>query len=111
MKILIDQNISHRIKSKISSIFPLAFHVKDLNLIDENDYKIFAYARKEHFDAIVTIDDDFQRIIFERGTPPKIIWLRIKNCSTDFLAQKIIGNETVINNFLQKDEHDLLQIF
>jgi len=37
MKLLIDQNISHRLKGRIASAFPNVYHVKDLNLINFPD--------------------------------------------------------------------------
>jgi predicted nuclease of predicted toxin-antitoxin system len=82
MKLLIDQNISHRLKAKIVSAFPDAFHVKDLGLTDFPDYDIFKTARREYFDAVLTLDEDFHNLVLEHGTPPKIIWLRLGNCST-----------------------------
>lgn len=32
--------------------------------------------------AIVTKDDDFRQRSFLRGSPPKIIWVRMGNCAT-----------------------------
>ena len=54
MKILIDQNISFRIINRIEGAFPNVLHVKSLGLIDTDDYKIFIYARRNNFDAILT---------------------------------------------------------
>lgn len=33
--------------------------------------------------AIVTKDDDFRQRGFVRGAPPKVIWVRLGNCTTD----------------------------
>ena len=54
MKILIDRNISFRIINRIEGAFPNVLHVKSLGLIDTDDYKIFIYARRNNFDAILT---------------------------------------------------------
>jgi predicted nuclease of predicted toxin-antitoxin system len=111
MKILIDQNISFRIVARIQQAFPNIAHVKSLNLIDENDYKIFKFARQNGFDAILTLDEDFYNILLEYNPPPKVIWLRIGNCSTAHLAQIILNNQTDIQTFLNDTTHDCLEIF
>ena len=54
MKILIDQNISFRLINWIEGAFPNVLHVKSLGLTDTDDYKIFKYARRNNFDAILT---------------------------------------------------------
>lgn len=86
MKILIDQNISFRIISKIASFSDVAYHVKNFGLHQANDYEIFMFARNNQFDAIITIDEDFIKLLDTFSFPPKIIWIRTGNCSTDLLA-------------------------
>ena len=71
MKLLIDQNISHRLKARVASAFPDIFHIKDLDLTDFPDIGIFNFARQGNFDAIITLDEDFYRLVLELGIPPK----------------------------------------
>jgi predicted nuclease of predicted toxin-antitoxin system len=111
MKLLVDQNISFRLVSRLEVEFPLMSHVKDHGLIDKNDYSIFDFARSNHFDAIVTLDTDFFRILLERGTPPRIIWLRISNASTSILAQKLLEQKAQILAFLANPNVELLEIY
>lgn len=111
MKLLIDQNISHRLKAKISSAFPNVLHVKDLGLMDSSDLVIFETARREKFNAVLTLDEDFHNLVLERGIPPKIIWLRLGNCTTDTQAKAIIDNASIIELFLDTETHDVLEIF
>lgn len=92
MKLLIDQNISHRLKALIASSFSAVFHVKDLELTDFPDSVVFETARREHFDAVLTLDEDFHNLVMERGIPPKILWLRLGNCSTAIQAKAILDN-------------------
>lgn len=68
MKILIDQNISFRIINRIEGAFPNVLHVKSLGLMDTDDSKIFIYARRNNFDAILTIDEDFHNILLAHNT-------------------------------------------
>jgi len=111
MKLLIDQNISHRLKARIASVFPDVFHVKDLDLIDFPDAVIFETARRDNFDAVLTLDEDFHNLVLERGTPPKIIWLRLGNCSVSFQARTMLNNVAIIEAFLSTEDHDVLEIF
>ncbi len=62
MKLLIDQNISHRLKARIALAFPETFHVKDLGLTNLPDSVIFDFARQEQFDAVLTLDEDFHNL-------------------------------------------------
>ncbi len=111
MKILVDQNISFRLVPRILEQFPGAAHVKDFGLIDHNDFLIFQYARKHQFTAILSLDEDFYKIQLEHGTPPKIIWMRMGNCSTAALATALLDNTATIHDFLLNDGIDCLELF
>ena len=53
MKVLIDQNISHRLKARIASVFPDVFHVKDIGRTDFPDSAIFeAFLSTEDHDVL-----------------------------------------------------------
>ena len=58
MKLLFDQNISHRLISLIQYILPEARQVRQMGLENSSDKQIWEYA-KEHDFTIVTFDDDF----------------------------------------------------
>jgi len=45
------------------------------------DETVWEYARQNGFD-LVTKDSDFSELSVLRGSPPKVIWLRIGNCTT-----------------------------
>ena len=78
MKLLFDQNISFRLIKQITDVFPQAQQVMEVGLTDHNDSEIWEFAR-EHNYTIVTFDSDFYDLSVIKGTPPKIIWLRILN--------------------------------
>ena len=92
MKIIIDENISSRLIPLIQQVFPDVEHVKSLGLMTTNDFSIFMFARQNGFDAILTLDEDYYNIQLAHGIPPKIIWLRIGNCSTNALSEVILNN-------------------
>lgn len=81
MKLLFDQNLSHRLVVDLASLFPGSAHVRDLGLKTAEDEEIWRFAAAHGF-AIVSKDADFHQRSFLYGHPPKVIWLRIGNCST-----------------------------
>ncbi len=111
MRVIIDQNISHRIIPKIVHLFDETAHVRTLGLINAPDVVIFRNAKQQKFDAILTLDEDFENIILQNAPPPKILWLRVRNCSTQHLAEIIKNNIDLINDFLVSEDHDCLEIF
>ena len=58
MKLLFDQNISHRLISLIQDILPEAIQVRQIGLENSSDKQIWEYA-KDHDYTIVTFDGDF----------------------------------------------------
>ncbi|WP_207503531.1 DUF5615 family PIN-like protein [Telluribacter humicola] len=47
MKLLVDQNISHRLLGKVENFSATLTHVKDEGLVDASDHTIFMYARMD----------------------------------------------------------------
>ena len=111
MKLLIDQNISHRILPALHTHFSSIRHVKELGLINANDHDIFMFARENKYDAVITLDDDFVKLLNLFSSPPKIIWLRTGNCTTPDLAKILISKFHFIEEFVQSEEHFLYEIF
>ena len=111
MKIIIDENISSRLISRIQYVFPDVEHVKTLGLMTVNDFTIFMFARQNAYDAILTLDEDYFNLQLTHGMPPKIIWLRVGNCSTNALAQVILNNVDTIYAFLFDPQLECLEIY
>ncbi len=102
MKLLFDQNISFRLIKRIVDLFPEAKQVRELGLEDSTDIEIFDYAKQNKY-AIVTFDADFCDLNILRGYPPKIIWIRTGNTTTENL-EKILRNQyETIKLFLDGD--------
>lgn len=81
MKLLFDQNLSHRLVADLALLFPGSAPVRDLGFKEADDEEIWQYAAAQGF-TIVSKDADFHQRSFLYGHPPKVIWLRIGNCST-----------------------------
>lgn len=110
MNLLFDQNISFKIIKKIEDLFPESKQVRILNLENKDDFFIWQYARQNNF-CIVTFDSDFIDISTLKGFPPKIIWLRTGNNTTNFIADKIREHHSSINDFLLDNEAGFLEIY
>lgn len=111
MRVLIDQNISFRSVPRIAHLFEELVHVKSLGWIDWSDYSIFMTERSQGFTAVITLDEDFNILLPEHGEPPKVIWLKTRNCSTEVLADVIISRFEIIKSFLANKEVDCLEIY
>ncbi len=75
MKLLYDNNLSHKLVARLDDVFPDSSHVMMENLDESQDQKIWQFARENNY-TIVTKDADYNEISVIRGFPPKIIWLR-----------------------------------
>ena len=99
MKLLLDQNISFRIISKIQDLFPGPKQVRDLGLENSKDSIIWNYAKENNY-CIVTFDGDFYDLGLIKGSSPKVIWLRLGNTSTQNIETILRKNYDLINTFL-----------
>jgi len=104
MKLLFDQNISFRVLKGLQNIFPFVKQVRELNLENSTDREIWEYAKREGY-TIVTFDSDFYDLTIVLGIPPKIIWLRFGNTSTDNLIKILTENQSIITEFIENPEY------
>src|SRR5690242_6671699 len=81
MKRLFDQNLSPRLVARLANRFPGSSHVQSEGSDCADDDRVWEHARLNGF-AIVTKDADFDNMSLLRGTPPKVIWLLLGNCTT-----------------------------
>lgn len=99
MRLLLDQNLSRRLVPVLQSAFPGIAHVSSAGLDRALDAVVWVYAEKEVL-AIVTKDVDFVDLSTLRGVPPKVIWLRIGNCTTGQIAALLLLRQEAIQAFL-----------
>jgi predicted nuclease of predicted toxin-antitoxin system len=81
VKLLLDENLSPRLIGVLQDCYPESLHLRDCGLRGASDAEIWRYAKEEGF-AIVSKDSDFAQRSFLLGGPPKVVWLRIGNCTT-----------------------------
>ena len=81
LKLLFDENLAHILVGLLSDVYPQSSHVRDIGLKSASDRVIWEYAADAAY-VIVTKDADFRQRSFLYGCPPKVIWVRVGNCST-----------------------------
>jgi predicted nuclease of predicted toxin-antitoxin system len=108
-RLLFDNNISHRILPKISDLFPDSAHVMLESLDEASDLDVWKFARDNAL-TIVTKDSDFNDLVAFRGTPPRVIWLRLGNCRVVDIEQTLRSNSTVIRDFFDDPDGGILEI-
>jgi len=82
MKLLFDENLSPRLVAKLAACYPGSTHVMAHALDQVPDEAVWTFAR-EHGYTLVTKDSDFHELSLLRGAPPKVVWIRRGNCTTN----------------------------
>ena len=100
MKLLLDQNLSRRVLTFIEEEFSESTHVIHLGMDRDDDLAIWDYARDNGF-TIVTKDKDFLQRSVLIGHPPKVVHLRLGNCSVKDIGELLISNAGHLKAFLK----------
>jgi predicted nuclease of predicted toxin-antitoxin system len=85
MRLLFDQNLSHRLCKALAGDFPDASQVHRLGLAHADDRVVWDFARAHGF-TLVSQDSDFAELAALLGPPPQVIWLRCGNQPTAAIA-------------------------
>jgi predicted nuclease of predicted toxin-antitoxin system len=109
MKLLFDHQLSPKLVNRLSDLYPDSSHVYPLGMDREDDLVIWEYARANDF-VIVTKDSDFADLSVLRGFPPKVIWLRLGNCTTSQIETAIRDHTEAITEFSADPISGLLEI-
>ena len=96
MKLLFDENLSPKLPRLLAPLFPGSAHVRECGLLGQTDESVWEYARANGF-TIVSKDSDFHQRSLLYGHPPKLVWLRIGNCTSQQLSQLITTHEPDIH--------------
>lgn len=110
MKLIFDQNLSPNLTNRLADIFTGLLHVHEVGLERSLDIAIWQYA-SEHDYIIVTKDVDFSERSSIVGFPPKIIWVRRGNCSTNEIENILRLHSDEIILFDAKDDVGILELY
>ena len=89
MKLLFDHNLSPRLVNRLADLYPDSNHLFNLNLD-------------------TAADSNFSELSLLRGFPPKVIWIRIGNCTTKDLESLIRSHSKKIDNFYKESKLGIL---
>jgi predicted nuclease of predicted toxin-antitoxin system len=109
MKLLFDHHLSRKLVGRLADLFPQSSHVVMHGLDRAEDVDIWQFARDEGY-LIVTKDSDFNDVVMLRGVPPKIIWIRVGNCTTATVETIIRRNYPLIEVFYHDPQSAILEI-
>ena len=107
MKLLFDENLSPKLLRLIDSQFPGSIHVRDCGLKGQSDQAVWEYARANGY-TLVSKDSDFYQRSLLTGGPPKLIWLRLGNCTRNQLLAVLLKHEGAIRALESAPESVLL---
>jgi len=110
LKLLFDHNLSHKLPARLADVFPDSTQTRLLDFARAKDPEIWFYARTHDF-MIVSKDNDFAELAVLRGAPPKVIWLRIGNCSSRAVEQLLRSHAALIDEFANDTERVVLELY
>jgi predicted nuclease of predicted toxin-antitoxin system len=93
----------------LADVFPGSAHVGTAGLGGAPDARVWEYAASEGF-VRVTKDEDFHRLSVLRGPPPKVIWVRLGNCTTADVARLLRFRHEQIAAFVAHPEAAFLAL-
>jgi len=109
MKLLFDHNLSPRLVQRLADLYPSTSHVALVGLERATDLAVWTYAQTNDY-IIVTKDSDFNDVSVLRGFPPKVIWLRLGNCTTSDIEGCLRRNHTTVMDFANDTTAGVLEV-
>lgn len=107
MRLLLDQNLSPRLTGKVGDLFPQILHVQHIGLALEPDEIIWEYAKENDY-VIVSKDNDFNERSLLYGFPPKVIYIKKGNCSTEDIETILRTHLNSIKDLISSEANGLL---
>jgi predicted nuclease of predicted toxin-antitoxin system len=83
MTFWLDAHLDPALAGWLGSQFGVAAKtLTEIDLRDATDVELFAAARRFESIVIVSKDSDFADLVTQRGKPPQVLWLRVRNQRT-----------------------------
>jgi predicted nuclease of predicted toxin-antitoxin system len=109
VKLLFDENLSHRLVEQVTDVYPGSIHVRDVGLLGAADTQIWEYAA-EHGFLLASKDTDFYQRSLVFGAPPKVVWLRIGNAPKASIATMLRERYLQVRRFVDDAEATFLPL-
>jgi predicted nuclease of predicted toxin-antitoxin system len=109
VKLLFDENLSPELVPLVVDLFPESVHIRDVGLKSAEDPLVWQYAKDNRL-IIVSKDSDLHQRSFMFGHPPKLVWIRLGNCSTADVARLLRRRFAAITIFYEDSEAAFLAL-
>ena len=109
MKVLFDHNLSPRLVGRLADLYPQATHTSLAGLDRATDSAVWLYAQEQDY-VLVTKDVDFSDVSVLRGFPPKVIWIRLGNCTTSDIENALRRGYAAISDFMTDPTVGVLEL-
>jgi len=110
MKLLFDQNLSPHLVGRLADIYPNSVHVQNFGLSKALDAAVWDYALQNGY-IIVTKDADFSELGVMLGFPPRVVWIRRGNCSTQEIETILRDHYDAIEKLYNDPATGILTLF
>ena len=102
-----DQNLSPSLVQALSAEYPGPAHVRDPGLATGTDPAVWQRARTDGY-IVVSKDSDFRQMSFLFGAPPKVVWIRLGNCTAAEILALLRDSRSALQAFREDPEAALL---
>lgn len=109
MRLLFDEQLAEALCDHLRDIFPGSVHVRVLAGPSTSDEQVWALAIEQDC-VLVTKDEDFHRLSVLRGSPPKVVWIRLGNCATKEVAELLRKHRNDVEAFVAQTEATFLAL-
>jgi predicted nuclease of predicted toxin-antitoxin system len=107
VKLLLDENLSPRLVSRLRSLFAELTHVRAVGLREADDETVWKWAQSNGH-VIVTTDADFVAMSQRSGWPPKVIHIEHCDYPSRVTEELLRTNGVRIAAFVRQDQSGLL---
>ncbi len=109
MRLLFDENLAERLVRDLADVYPESNHILSLGLRAKSDQVVWEYAATNGF-MLATKDEDFHRLSVLIGPPPKVVWIRLGNCTTADVAQLLRSRVDDVRAFAKHSDAAFLAL-
>ena len=107
--LLFNQNLPPSLPRRLADLYPGAIHVKTINLAVGGDNPIWDYAKEQAL-VIATKDTDYRDLSNRLGHPPKVVLIRLGNCTREAVASLLRERHADILALHQDESRGLLEL-
>lgn len=108
-RLFFDEPLSEVLCKAVGDIFPGSLHIRLLGQGGAADATVWDLAR-QHGCLVVSKDEELHRLALLRGAPPKFVWIRLGNCTTNDIAQLLRRRYDDIIRFDEQTEATVLEL-